>query len=191
MSRSIRSVIEEVIAYLSAFLSSERERRLLCIKPTQMMLEKMHIRWLAGRGNAYHWSKTKVFTRGLSFVLMDSFLCRRRISHPLLKPKLEDPKMELKIFLLPLHLGLLAAFHQNAEVNILTTRFPTIYYFSRFDFPVFQGVSWLIIFRNLNMPLKQGQGNIHTLDKWATQTFFVLEVVSTAVGWLHNNPSGR
>lgn len=37
--------------------------------------------------------------------------------------------MELKIFLLPLHLGLLAAFHQNAEVNILTIRFPTIYIF--------------------------------------------------------------
>lgn len=35
--------------------------------------------------------------------------------------------MELKIILLPLHLGLLAAFHQNAEVNILTERFPTIY----------------------------------------------------------------
>lgn len=41
------------------------------------------------------------------------------------------------------------------------------------------------------MPLTQGQANIHTLDKWATQTLIVLEVVSTAVGWLHNNPSGR
>lgn len=62
-------------------------------------------------------------------------------------------------------------------------------YFSRIDYPVF-GVSWLITFINLKMPLKQGQANIHTLDKWATQTLFVLEVVSTAVGWLHNNPSG-
>ncbi|TMS08436.1 Histone-lysine N-methyltransferase SETD1B-A [Larimichthys crocea] len=31
-------------------------------------------------------------------------------------PLLEDPKMELKIFLLPLRLGLLTAFHQSAEV---------------------------------------------------------------------------
>lgn len=48
-----------------------------------------------------------------------------------------------------------------------------------------------MIFINLNMSLKQGQANIHTLHKWATQTLFVLEVVSTAEGWLHNNPSGR
>lgn len=40
------------------------------------------------------------------------------------------------------------------------------------------------------MPLEQGHASIHTLDKWATQTLFVLEVVSTAVGWLHKNPSG-
>lgn len=49
MSRTIRNgEVEEVIAYLIAFLSSEREieGRLLCIKPTEMMLEKMHIRWL-------------------------------------------------------------------------------------------------------------------------------------------------
>lgn len=37
--------------------------------------------------------------------------------------------MELKTFLLPLHLGLLTAFHQNAEVNILTISFPTVYVF--------------------------------------------------------------
>lgn len=135
VSRSTRKVIEEVIASLIAFLSSERERK-------EIALHKAHTddAWedaysLAGRGNAYHWSKTKVFRRGLSFVLMDSFLCRRRISHPLLKPILEDPKMELKIFLLPLHLGLLAAFHQNAEVNILTIRFPTIYIFLGLTIP--------------------------------------------------------
>lgn len=45
--------------------------------------------------------------------------------------------MELKTFLLPLHLGLLTAFHQNAEVNILTISFPTVYFFSRFDNLVF------------------------------------------------------
>lgn len=40
-------------------------------------------------------------------------------------PLLEDPKMELKTFLLPLRLGLFTAFHQSAEVNIFTmTVFP-------------------------------------------------------------------
>lgn len=49
---------------------------------------------------------------------MDSFLSQETLSHPLLVPILEDPKMELKTFLLPLRLGLLTAFHQSAEVNI-------------------------------------------------------------------------
>lgn len=44
------------------------------------------------------------------------------LSHPLFMPLLEDPKMELKTFLLPLRLGLFTAFHQSAEVNIFTLR---------------------------------------------------------------------
>ena len=44
------------------------------------------------------------------------------LSHPLFMPILEDPKMELKTFLLPLRLGLFTAFHQSAEVNIFTLR---------------------------------------------------------------------
>lgn len=43
--------------------------------------------------------------------------------------------MELKTFLLPLHIGLLTAFHQNAEVNILTLRFPTILFFLALTIP--------------------------------------------------------
>lgn len=87
---------------------------------------KMHIRMHgAEKGIACHRSKrkkktkkTKVFTRALSVVLMDSFLSQETLSHPLLVPILEDPKMELKTFLLPMRLGLLTAFHQSAEVNI-------------------------------------------------------------------------
>lgn len=65
---------------------------------------------------------TKVFTGALSFVVMDSFLSQETLSHPLLVPILEDPKMELKTFLLPLRLGLLTAFHQN-EVIICSCAF--------------------------------------------------------------------
>lgn len=47
VSRSIRNVvIEEVIAHLGAFLSSEREKRGSSAQSPQMMLEKMHVRWL-------------------------------------------------------------------------------------------------------------------------------------------------
>lgn len=114
--------IEEVKAYLTAnpvFKERERERDGFAYCPHRWCL-KMHIRWL--KGNAYHRSKTKVFKRAQSFVLMDSFLFQETLSHPLLMPLLEDPKMELKTFLLPLRLGLLTAFHQSAEVNIFTIR---------------------------------------------------------------------
>lgn len=60
--------------------------------------------------------KYKSFHKSFSFVLMDSFLSQETLSHPLLVPILEDPKMELKTFLLPLRLGLLTAFHQINKV---------------------------------------------------------------------------
>lgn len=44
------------------------------------------------------------------------------LSHPLLMPILEDPKMELKTTLMSLRLGLLTAFQQCAEVNIFNRR---------------------------------------------------------------------
>lgn len=95
----------------------EREE-MVCILPTQMMLEDAYS--LAERQSLT--TDHKVFKRALSFLLMDSFLFRRRFPNPLLMPLLEDPKMELKTVLLPLRLGLLTAFHQSAEVNIFTIR---------------------------------------------------------------------
>lgn len=96
----------------------EREE-VVCILPTQMMLEDVqHTRCL--RGNAYHWSK--VFKR--TICRANGFLPFQEMhSHLLLLPLLDDPKMELKTFLLPLRLGLLNAFHQSAEVNIFTRVF--------------------------------------------------------------------
>lgn len=64
----------------------------------------------------------KVFKRALSFRANGFLPFQEKLSHPLLMPLLEDPKMELKAFLLPLRLGLLTAFHQSAEVNIFTIR---------------------------------------------------------------------
>lgn len=71
----------------------------------------MHIHWL--RGYAYTHQKS-VKRALLSVVVMDSFLFRQ----DLVMPILEGPKMELQTFVLSLCLGLLAAFHQRAEVNI-------------------------------------------------------------------------
>lgn len=81
----------------------------------------MHVRMQgAEKGIACHRStrrkKYKSFHKSSFFVLMDSFLSQETLSHPLLVPILEDPKMELKTFLLPLRLGLLTAFHQSNEV---------------------------------------------------------------------------
>lgn len=89
---------------------------MVCILPTQMMLEDAYS--LAERQKLPLIKKS--FQKSLSVVLMDSFLFRRRSPNPLLMPIIEDPKMELKTFLLPLRLGLLTAFHPSAEVNIFS-----------------------------------------------------------------------
>lgn len=69
----------------------------------------------------YYWSGEKNFKKGLSVVLMGFLPLQETLSHPLIMPLLEDPKMEQKI-LLSLRLGL---FQQSAEVNIFTmTVFP-------------------------------------------------------------------
>lgn len=93
---------------------------MVCILPTQMMLQnacshaggrKRHCLPQINKKKKY-----KSFHKSSFFVLMDSFLSQETLSHPLLVPILEDPKMELKTFLLPLRLGLLTAFHQSNEV---------------------------------------------------------------------------
>lgn len=95
---------------------------MVCILPTQMMLEDAYS--LAQRQCL---PLIKKFSKELSIFRANGFLpFQETLSHPLLMPLLEDPKMELKKILLPLRLGLLTAFHQSAEVNIFTIRvFPT------------------------------------------------------------------
>lgn len=98
----------------TAILSSGREKRWFCILPTQMMLEDAYS--LAERGKAITDQK-KVIKRALSFRANGFLPFQETHSHPLLMPLLEDPKMELKTFLLPLRLGLL-----TAEVNIFSLK---------------------------------------------------------------------
>lgn len=91
---------------------------MVCILPTQMMLEDAYS--LAERQCL---PLIKKFSKELSIFRANGFLSlQETLSHPLLMPLLEDPKMELKTFLLPLRLGLLTAFHQSTEVNIFTIR---------------------------------------------------------------------
>lgn len=93
---------------------------MVCILPTQMMLEDAYS--LAER-QCLALIKKKKFSKELSIFRANGFLSlQETLSHPLLMPLLEDPKMELKTFLLPLRLGLLTAFHQSTEVNIFTLR---------------------------------------------------------------------
>lgn len=79
----------------------------------------------AVRQSQPHWSKKKKEKKGFqksSTTRANGFLpFQETLSHPLLMTVIEDPKMELKTFLLPLRLGLLTAF-QSAEVNIFTMR---------------------------------------------------------------------
>lgn len=75
----------------------------------------MHIRWL--REAKLPLIKKKKFSKELSFRANGFLPFQETHSHPLLMPLLEDPKMELKTFLLPLRLGLL-----TAEVNIFTLK---------------------------------------------------------------------
>lgn len=130
---SVRSVeIDGVKAYLTAnpvFKERERERDGLHIAHSDDASKCM----FACRGQKkalpatdQQEKNTKVFTRALSFVLMDSFLSQETLSHPLLVPILEDPKMELKTFLLPLRLGLLTAFQQSNEVIFFVVVLPSV-----------------------------------------------------------------
>lgn len=108
---------------MTAILSSrgEREREeMVCILPTQMMLEDAYS--LAERQCLALIKKKKSFQKSSIFRANGFLPFQETLSHPLLMPLLEDPKMELKTFLLPLRLGLLTAFHQSAEVNIFTMR---------------------------------------------------------------------
>lgn len=108
------SKYEEVILVCNPVFKEREE--MVCILPTQMMLEDAY-----SLAEAMPTTDQKSFQKSsLSVELMDSFLFRETLSHPLLMPLIEDPKMELKTFLLPLRLGLLTAFHQSAEVNIFT-----------------------------------------------------------------------
>lgn len=71
----------------------------------------MHIHWL----RRFAYTHQKAVKRALlSVLVMDSFFYRRGLVMPLL----EGPTMELQTFVLSLCLGLLAASHQSAEVNI-------------------------------------------------------------------------
>lgn len=75
----------------------------------------MHIRWL--REAKLPLIKKKVIKRALSFRANGFLPFQETHPHPLLMPLLEDPKMELKTFLLPLRLGLL-----TTEVNIFSLK---------------------------------------------------------------------
>lgn len=132
---------------------------------------KMHIRWLRGKA-ATDQKKKKSFQKSFSVCRANGFLpFQETLSHPLLKPLLEDPKMELKTFLLPLRLGLLTAFHQSAEVNIFTMKVfpPSVSSFSFGQSVLFKKPNvetqqgfFFFLFTCLNMPLKQGQAVVYT-----------------------------
>lgn len=108
----------------TAILSSGRERRDGFAYCPHRWCLKMHIRWLRGKTITDQKRKRKkVLKRALSSPANGFLPFQEAHSHPLLMPLLEDPKMELKTFLLPLRLGLLTAFHQSAaEVNIFTLK---------------------------------------------------------------------
>lgn len=97
---------------------------MVCILPTQMMLEDACS--LAERQCQTLIKKMFFRKKEISIFRANGFLpFQETLPHPLLMTLLEDPKMELKTFLLSLRLGLLTAFHQSADVNIFTmTVFP-------------------------------------------------------------------
>lgn len=133
----------------------------------------------------------KVFTRALSFVLMESFLSQETLSHPLLVPILEDPKMELKTFLLPLRLGLLTAFHQNNEVIFLSYFLLFLFTVDKLfltDLELCKGVQPVCLFPLIldnKCALETRWARL--VASWQSSNLNVLPFVSTAVGRLQPN----
>lgn len=124
---SVRNAeIKEVIAYFTAMLSSRRERE----RGWFAYCPHRHDAWrcIFAGSQAIPTHQKSSQKRALLFFCANGFLpFQEMLCHSLLMPLLEDPKMELKTFLLPLRLGLLTAFHQSAEVNIFTIKvFPFV-----------------------------------------------------------------